>query len=97
MDTSKQIYTKSKELLSKGNLFYFHHIDFIKKILEINVFTFITISLEKASFYILSQTNPNHILFRYVFKLNSYSENSIGVFVNLLKQIVPQLEFDKLT
>jgi hypothetical protein len=97
MDTSKQIYTRSKEFLSKGNIYYFHHIDFVKKILEINIFTFITISLEKASFYILSQTNPNHILFRYVFKLNSYSENSIGAFVKLIKQIVSELEFDKLT
>lgn len=96
MDTSKLIYSKSKEYLSKGNKFWIYHIDFIKKILGINVFTFVTLSLEQISFYILSQTNPNHLLFRYVFKLNSYSENSINAFVKLIKKIVSELEFDKL-
>jgi hypothetical protein len=97
MDTSKLIYSKSKEHILKGNKFWIHHIDFLKKISNINVFTFITVSLEKISFNVLSQSNPNNLLFRYVFELNSYSENSFKTFVTLIKKIVSGLEFNKLT
>ena len=96
MDTSKIIYTKSKEHFGKGNKFWIYHIDFLKKISNINIFTFIVVSLEQISFNILSQTNPNNLLFRYVYKLNSYSENSINAFINLIKKIISGLEFDKL-
>ena len=96
MDTSKQIYSKSKEHILKDNKFWIYHIDFLKKISNINVFTFITISLEKISFNVLSQSNPNNLLFRYIFQLNSYSENSFKTFVTLIKKIVSGLEFNKL-
>lgn len=96
MNSSKNIYIKTREHLGKGNKFWIYHIDFIKKILEINVFTFVTISLNKITFYILSQTNPNNILFKCIFTLNSFSENSINMFVKLIKKIISELEFDKL-
>ena len=96
MDTSKIIYTKSKEHFSGGKKYWLYNIDFLKKISNINVFTFVVISLEQISFNILSKSNPNNLLFRYVFKLNSFSENSIKSFINQIKKIVSGLEFDKL-
>jgi hypothetical protein len=97
MDTSKYIYTESKKYFSKGNKYWIYHVDLLKKISNINIFTFVTISLEQISFNILSKSNPNNLLFRHVYPLNSYSENSIKTFVLLVKQIVFELKFDKLS
>jgi hypothetical protein len=96
METSKLIYIKSKEHFLKGNQYWIHNIDFLKKILNIDIFSFIVISLEQITFNVLSQSNPNNLLFKYTYKLNSYSENSIKTFVTLIKKIVSGLEFDKL-
>jgi len=95
MDTSKQIYLESKKHLSTGNKFWMYKIDFLKKISNISVFTFISVSIEQISFNILSQKNPNNLLFRHVYKLNSFGENSIKAFVSYIKKIVSGLEFDK--
>lgn len=96
MDTTKIIYAKSKEHLSKGNRYWVEQINFIKKIKDINVFTFIVVSIEQITFYIVSESNPKILLFSYIFKLNSYSEKSIKAFVNHIKKTIITLEFDKL-
>lgn len=95
MNTSKNIYTKSKEHLAKGYKFWIYTIDFLNKIKNLKVFTFIVVSIENITFNILSKSNQPDLLFRYVFKLKSFSENSIDVFIKKIKNIVKNLNFDK--
>ena len=96
METTRLIYNKSKEAFKKGEQYWIHYIDFLKQISNVKVFAFIVVSLEQITFNILSGANSDNLLFRHIYKLNSYTENSIKPFVNLIKKIVASLEFNKL-
>lgn len=94
MNTSKFIYTESKKKITNDG-FWSKHIDFLKKIENIDVFSFIVVTINFISFNILSNQNSNNVLFRYKFELDEFSENSIEKFVNKIKNIILELKYDK--
>ncbi len=96
MNTSIQIYKKSKKFLIEDNCssYWGKKINFIQKLNGISVICFINVGIGQIIFTIVSKYNLNHKLFGYVFKLKEYNHKYIEEFVSKTKQILLNIKFD---